>query len=178
MGVVTRGFVADSEELRRHFVGWKEPLPKPVRRQVPHPVTGEPIVIQTTAPDPNEPFPAEANQPVNLRSLGAKELPGLLPAEMEDLMRLALRADRLQANEVNTVALHGPSSERLLLKVPARLVTHLAGLSEQAVASLGDSWSSTVGAEFRRHLALLAELSRRAVAERKLVVLWITVRNA
>lgn len=175
MGVVTQGFVADSEELRRHFVGWKAPLSKPVKRKVPHPVTGEPIVIQTTAPDPSEPFPAEASQPVDLQPLGAKELPGLLPAEMEDLMRLAVNADRLQANEVNTVALHGPSSDRLLLAVPQSLVAHLAGLSEQAVASLGDSWSSAVGAEFRRHLAVLAELSRRAVAERKNVILWITV---
>lgn len=51
MAIYTTFFVCDPQKLVAGFPGWRLPLPKPVKRQLKNPFTGETITVETREPD-------------------------------------------------------------------------------------------------------------------------------
>jgi hypothetical protein len=51
MALYSTFFLCEPERLAKGFPDWLPPLPKPVRRKVKNPFTGQPMTIETTAPE-------------------------------------------------------------------------------------------------------------------------------
>ncbi|HEY3816843.1 MAG TPA: hypothetical protein VGL81_06725 [Polyangiaceae bacterium] len=184
---LTDFFLASVEELRAACRGWKEPLATPVIRRGTNPFTKKPIEIRTTAPDPGEPFPADAVLHVDLSRLHRVDLKGLGTVEMEHLMRTTLGAADEDVRALYDPPLWGPpATDETVLRVPPALVQHLARMSETELAACGDRWTAAVrggmdahglerfARDLRRdYLFPLSELARRAVAENRQMFMWM-----
>ncbi len=182
-------FIATRAELRAVLPGWRVPLPAPVRRTVPNPFTGEPVLVYTRDPGPDLAAPVPPRLPFEHALLPNEEdwesrylaldlslsgLPGAAPSHFTDAEGLhgALSERGLTVSAL----LGGDSCEdpRWVYGVPSRLIVALNALALDSLEVELGRWNAR--SPSRSELADLNDLwtmAQRATAQAREMFLWV-----
>lgn len=174
MGVDYAIFAATEDELRAHFVGWKEPLENPRQQAGINPFTKQPTLFPSWDPDPER------------EARNVDDLPPRWRATAIDEVGLQSLMETIEGGSsegfLNRPALVGPAVGPLLFRIPASFVDRITSLDEVALEAATARWTdaqrqdlegianastrqamleSRPASEFRRALADLLEFFRQ-----------------
>lgn len=188
MGTYTDFFIAEPEELRRAFVGWRLPSPNPVTRPVMNPFTNKAQDTVTWVADPAD-------------DLRVEPLPGAtLGQRLSRFPHVALKnLDPLMLSELVTLMIGGTSTEWLarvgnppplvnvedtktahlfFWEVPRSVVDALAKVDPAESVAVGAKWSERAMADWSADdcaavLRDLGALARQALQAGKRLYYWV-----
>jgi len=168
MALYSTFFFCQPEQLARGFPGWRPPLPKPVRRQVNNPFTGEIMTIETRAPE----WPEEEEDQAQPLEYGVVAMKGRYEDYLEDrlpefvrtqphwcskgLMNIELDAlgEALNVKPVVEDALFAPPSAggAHVWQIRSELVAALVALDDRRLKASAEGWAQVMsGPEYTQN---------------------------
>jgi hypothetical protein len=159
MAIYSTFFVCGQQELSSGFPGWRPRLPKPVRRKVKNPFTGEMTTIETRTPEWSD---EEESESLN-RGYQIVVIEGNYEDYLEGRLRPFIRArphwcakgfTQVELNPLGQAVgiepaledalFSPPSSGALLQQLRPDLLSKLLALDKKGVKAIGEHWAATM----------------------------------